>query len=109
MKSIPHADLITKTEVLGSDGAVVSATVALDGMTKLLKAVTDAVETEKAVAEAVTDAVETEKAVAETDEFDRTPYDAQIWRRRGDSMQQFIARRNADFKKLNDIVTGDPL
>ena len=39
---------------------------------------------------AVTDAIEPEKAVAETHEFDRTFYDSQVWRKRGESMQQLI-------------------
>ena len=80
----------------------------IDGMTRFLKTVTHALLIGVTMfLKAVTDAIEPAKVVAETHEFDRTLYDVQIWRKRGEPMQQFIIRRNADFTKLNDTVAGD--
>ena len=59
VKSIPHADLITKIETPATEDTPATTTVTLAGMELFLKAVTDAIEPEKAVAE--TDEFETDE------------------------------------------------
>ena len=87
VKSLPHADLLTRNDGTDDDTSPTEA-----GMKIFLAAVRAA--------------LGKETSIEETEEFDRCFYDDRIHRQHGESMAAYIIRRNADFERLNRVVEG---
>ena len=54
----------------------------------------------------INDSLEKEEDVMETDLFNSVLYDRKVWRQRGESMTDYILRRNCEFEKLHTTVYG---